>query len=119
MSSILFVIAALSGCPVTKMVDWTHGEWTPRDNQSYTMAVEGCKKHFGESAPCLKKFIKKEEGTYYAICGTKSSKQLSSSGTSDSYWFTLVVLKSQNGGVGTSEGTSNKESGCGRTCPTR
>jgi len=40
------------------------------DRNALKTATQNCSKYYPE-APCLKKFIKKEELVYWAICGEK------------------------------------------------
>ena len=67
----LIVLAALT-CPKTivinKAIIW---------DQSDTQMLDTAKKRCGEiypDAPCLKKFIKKDEDSYWAICGAQNGK---------------------------------------------
>ena len=43
------------------------------DTNALKTATNNCSKYFPE-APCLKKFIKREELVYWAICGAKNEK---------------------------------------------
>lgn len=45
------------------------GGWTDLDRQNYEQAKIRCESLYGTSAPCLVRFIKKEDGVYNAICG--------------------------------------------------
>lgn len=61
---------SLQSCPKTIIIDHTHTKWSTVDKAALTRASAQCKVYYPE-APCLKKFIKKEPGTYRAICGSK------------------------------------------------
>lgn len=92
MSNLLFLITVMGSCPGPKMADWTRLPWVSDDTKAYYKATEGCKEHFKAEAPCLAKFIKRKEGEYYAICGTRSPKVCSTAGHRE-YWFSIRAPK--------------------------
>ena len=63
----LTLIAPLPNC-ATPRLDNRTSTWTAIDSQSYNGAVTRCFTKF-KNSPCLKVFIKLEEGRYNAICG--------------------------------------------------
>ena len=64
----LLLVVALS-CPNTKVINETKA-WNYQDALTLGKAVNRCKEIYPE-APCLKKFIKKGDNRYWAICGKK------------------------------------------------
>ena len=71
---ILFIVAiqtceagANESCPKTQIENRTD-EWNDYDQQTYERALKRCGEIYKDS-PCLKKFIKKDQMTYNAICG--------------------------------------------------
>jgi hypothetical protein len=60
------VIAA--SCPVTVIDVRTNEAWTVRDQLALVTAARGCVRYFPQS-PCLKRFIRVEQGRYWAVCG--------------------------------------------------
>jgi hypothetical protein len=70
----MFVLLFLSmSCPETIIVNNT-ANWADIDKKALTIAQSRCKFYY-ESSPCLKKFIKREERIYWAICGRPNSIQ--------------------------------------------
>jgi len=63
---IVLVYLVLS-CPKTVVVNMT-STWNETDKKTLTLAQSRCKIYY-PSSPCLKRFVKKEERTYWAICG--------------------------------------------------
>lgn len=59
-------------CAVTLLVNVSTISINQQDLRSFARAAKTCgsNKRYKES-PCLKKFIKREQGTYWAICGEK------------------------------------------------
>ncbi len=116
MHSFFLFLNIMSGCPATTVVDWTHDSWELLDSQTYQRATQQCVVKFGSDAPCLKKFIKKEKGTYYAICGRANSK-VPSSIDNNVNWFLI-----REGEISVHESSQSRSKGpsCnGRegTCP--
>lgn len=70
MKKIKLLLLLTLACPKTTIIDLTHTKWLKVDQDALTRASSQCKVYYRE-APCLKTFIKKEEQTYQAICGTK------------------------------------------------
>ena len=68
---IIFVAAMVSGnqCPITTIINKTD-TWTKNDNKVLNFVQDRCKIKY-EDAPCVKKFIKQAERTYFVICGKK------------------------------------------------
>lgn len=64
---IWYFLLLISACPKPQIINETIN-WTSNDTISYNSARINCVKHYPKS-PCLKKFIKKEYQTYWAICG--------------------------------------------------
>ena len=65
---ILFTLALNSvQCPETVVENRTD-EWNLQDMQTLARAKQRCVEIYPDS-PCLKKFIKKDNTTYNAICG--------------------------------------------------
>lgn len=60
-----------SSCPRIEIVNETR-TWVETDSRSLKSAIERCPIKYPE-APCLKKFWKKEELTYWALCGEKDN----------------------------------------------
>ena len=56
-------------CPDTIMVDETKKGWTERDMKTFDVAKKECSKRKDGRSPCLKKFIKRREWVYHAVCG--------------------------------------------------
>ena len=57
-------------CAATIIVNNTKS-WTETDKRSLSYAKTRCEQIY-KDAPCLKKFTKKEELVYQAICGKKT-----------------------------------------------
>tara|TARA_R100000951_G_scaffold7705_1_gene7187 strand:- start:4875 stop:5060 length:186 start_codon:yes stop_codon:yes gene_type:complete len=55
-------------CAVTVMINQTDIPWNDHDYATKRRATKTCKVKYKD---CLKKFIKKGEKNYYAICGGK------------------------------------------------
>lgn len=65
----LFITAALV-CSIGRIIDKTGGTWgTEQDVAALRTAKARCESYYGKEAPCLKKFIKIQDGIYQAICG--------------------------------------------------
>lgn len=121
MSNLLLFLGALhslNGCPETKIKDWTTLPWTQQDTAVYVGAADRCKTHFGDTAPCLKVFIKKGEHTYYAVCG-KPTNKADNSRFGRNYWFTIIDTQTTGQQDSVPSGATSENSGCGRTCPNR
>ena len=58
-------------CAATIIVNLSGQPWTEFDNKSKKRAEHTCKKTYKD---CLKKFVKKEERHYLAICGGKKNE---------------------------------------------
>lgn len=118
MSNLLFLISAMGNCPSPIMVDWASTPWTERDSAAYKIAIDGCKRQFDNDSPCLKKFIKKEDGAYYAICGRPNDKVSNSSRTSIRWFFIgSNQVSSREGGKASSSSSTGKE--CSGACTNR
>jgi hypothetical protein len=65
---LLAVLLALS-CPKTEVINNT-SKWDGIDQETLQYASKRCKIYY-EDAPCLKKFVKREERAYWAICGAR------------------------------------------------
>lgn len=65
----LILLVALS-CPKTIIINQTKESWTKLDAQTLSNAKQRCGQLY-EDAPCLKKFYKRYEQSYWAICGEK------------------------------------------------
>lgn len=65
-----FLLVSLLNCGPTDMQNVSGLPWTKRDDRAMKRAAEACAERFAD-APCLVKFIKKEELVYHAICGSK------------------------------------------------
>jgi hypothetical protein len=59
-------------CAATIMINLTKVPWTKFDLETKDRAITRCAERYDD---CLKKFIKKEVGSYYAICGGKDDIQ--------------------------------------------
>lgn len=60
----------------TIMINNTDEPWNNRDKQSLKRAKYVCRVEYGpRGAPCLKRFIKREPLTYWAICGGNDGNQ--------------------------------------------
>lgn len=70
MNEIILTLALI--CPTT-IIENNTSTWTNTDKQSLSSAKKRCKVYYPDS-PCLKKFIKKEESVYWAICSQKIKK---------------------------------------------
>jgi hypothetical protein len=68
-----FMVMSAISCPNIKVVDHTKSAWTDQDQEAITQAQKRCGELFPK-APCLKLFVKVEEGMYRAICGAISRK---------------------------------------------
>lgn len=62
-------------CIATVLINLT-GVWNDQDQQTLDRAKQRCASIY-EDAPCLKRFVKKEEDTYNAICGEESIERYS------------------------------------------
>lgn len=58
-------------CIPTQMINNTHYAWNQDDYRSMKQASITCKMQY-KNDPCLKKFIKKEQYVFWAICGKES-----------------------------------------------
>ena len=64
-------VANEQSCPAFEIVNHS-GTWNEKDSATLDRSVEPCDKRYGPRGnPCLKLFIKKDEGVYNAICGPK------------------------------------------------
>lgn len=67
MFSLFIVLAVAATCPKTELVGFEDG-MTQDDQDAFTSAKKRCAEIYPE-APCLKKFVKRGELNYWAICG--------------------------------------------------
>lgn len=65
----LVLLMKLNSCPPTVVVNATK-VWNKIDQKTLKTSQKRCIVHY-KDAPCLKRFIKKEENNYWAICGTR------------------------------------------------
>jgi hypothetical protein len=65
--SYLFAVAL--NCPDIKVLNKTK-TWTEQDYQALKTATARCQTMYSD-APCLKYFLKSDDGIYSAICGVK------------------------------------------------
>lgn len=63
----LIIAMMLFSCPATKIVNTTD-VWNEIDQTTLIRAKNRCSEIYPKS-PCLKRFVKKEENVYTAICG--------------------------------------------------
>ena len=63
----LILLAALS-CPKTIFINQTKDPWNDRDYSTYHTAQKRCNEIY-EGYPCVKKFYKRPEQSYWVICG--------------------------------------------------
>ncbi len=115
MSNLLLFLNLMSGCPSTTVEDLTKITWALKDSQAYQKAQIGCQERFPGTAPCLVRFIKKNEVVYYAICGGTTGKIPDSIG-GDRYWFSISQNEISNGESSESGGQTTCCPGCSRTC---
>ena len=64
---IIYLALSASSCPVT-IVENRTSVWNEYDQETLDRATLRCKEIYPD-APCLKKFTKKDELAYAAICG--------------------------------------------------
>jgi hypothetical protein len=64
-----FVLSLILGCSNPQVTNQTT-EWNQIDSITLRSAIKRCPELYHD-APCLKRFIKKEENNYWAICGAK------------------------------------------------
>lgn len=67
MIKVAFFALAVAACPKT-IIDNRSGEWNAQDTQTLARANVRCAEFYPD-APCVKKFIKKDNQTYNVICG--------------------------------------------------
>lgn len=65
---ISLLVAAYLACPITLMVNETKDPWNKEDFKVLNTANTRCGEIYQDS-PCVKKFYKKEEQSYWVICG--------------------------------------------------
>ena len=64
-----FMVIALSCSPV-QMINETNEPWNDFDYQTLNNAKKRCGEIYPD-APCVKKFYKRPEQSYWAICGAE------------------------------------------------
>jgi hypothetical protein len=62
-------------CPDTEILVFTNAEWSKMDQWNYDVAINRCSQLYPRS-PCLKKFIRYDEGRYGAICSATPRGEL-------------------------------------------
>lgn len=72
LAALLFSVAMAASCPATKLVGF-EGGMNNDDQTAYKSSTKRCSEIYPE-APCLKKFEKRGERNYWAICGGASEK---------------------------------------------
>lgn len=66
---ILLSALLILNCQTPEVTNETK-EWNQIDRTSLQTAINRCPELYND-APCLKKFIKKSENNYWAICGAR------------------------------------------------
>lgn len=64
-------IGVLLNCLATLIINTTPYPWNTHDEYTMNSSKKVCIEKYPE-APCLKKFIKKGERNYWAICGASN-----------------------------------------------
>ena len=73
------MLALAAACAATLLINESKEPWTPGDMATQTQARLRCERLYGDEAPCLIKFIKKEPGVFWAICGEANNARSSGS----------------------------------------